>query len=276
MYTTNIRAIFAEPPKQARTNHGCRTEITITWNYPFPPFPKSCTAAPTADQGHEAHTVVRTEGHLFEARVTLRAKESDDSGLRQELVMQQAIEAAREAAETAKHSGQAEGAAPFTLLVGQSAKTGASANVLDPSSAGRLPGTMTLCSFSYGGEAVDEGFAQRFAAYDVVCFSRFPNNSLLRDLQRLLRKSHRYCMLLSEGCFPSTGVMLASKARITKTVVPAPTECYSQTALDRITRQSGGAYACLLDVSPIFENASLWLFHCLLFFNHSFLRLSHA
>lgn len=237
-----------------------------------------------------------SDGALFELMFTLGPSAETAGARRSADIMRAALSAATAAAAAASSSSSsssdpgasaasvvaaaseaaAEGGrgVPFTLLVGPAPKAGAgTCNVLDARAAGRTAGALTVCAFAYGGEAVDEALAQRFAAFDVVCFSRFPNNALLADLQRLLRTSHRYCMVLAEAHFPATGVMLASKARITKTVVPTAGECYSASALDRLTRQTGGTYACKLDVSPIFQ-ASFWIFHCLLFF-HSFSCLSH-
>lgn len=236
-----------------------------------------------------------SDGALFELMFTLGPSAETAGARRSADIMRAALSAATAAAAAASSSSSssssdpgasaasvvaaaseaaAEGGrgVPFTLLVGPAPKAGAgTCNVLDARAAGRTAGALTVCAFAYGGEAVDEALAQRFAAYDVVCFSRFPNNALLADLQRLLRTSHRYCMVLAEAHFPATGVMLASKARITKTVVPTAGECYSASALDRLTRQTGGTYACKLDVSPIFQ-ASFWIFHCL--FRQLFLLLS--
>ena len=225
-----------------------------------------------------ATSQAKFEGSLYEVVFTVTIVKPRSFEEQSTDVMNAALAAATAAATSAANSAAFEPAAPnkekimpFQLFVGQAVKTGQYANVLDPLSTKRMSGTISLCSFSYGGEPINDEFARKFANYDVVCFSRFPNKDMLMEVCKLLRKTHRYCMILSEDYFPSSGVILVSKAKITKTVVPCPTVGYSSATLDRLTLQCGGTYACQLDISPIL-NATLWLFHCLFLFNLSSLH----
>jgi len=238
-------------------------KVALSWNYPLL-GERSCSFDAKAPVN--VKTIQKSEGSLFEAVFTVSIVKPLSFEEQSNNVMSAALAAATAAATSAANSAicaptvNKETIVPFQLLVGQAVKNGAFANVLDASNPDRMSGMISLCSFSYAGEAINEDFARKFSSYDAVFFSRFPNKEMLMELHRLFRKSHRYCMILSEDVFPSTGVMLVSKAKISKTVVPCAAIGYSATTLDRLTVQAGGAYACKLDISPIL-NASLWVFH---------------